>query len=162
MSTKCSFDFITPLFIGVDVTPEGEVVVICSLDMKVEAESLLSHFGLYAAYIFGSVLWEAFTVEYKFKMDYYQYCPIKCCAVEIDNSSIDSDKSVDREFARRGFTNDVLVKSSSTCRTSSQFTFAPISLVFSKMRMKTLLTLNQTCPPPLPPPKQLPPIPSNT
>ena len=109
MSTKCSFDFITPLFIGVDVTPEGEVIVICSLDMKVEAESLLSHFGLYTAYIFGSVVWEAFTVEYKFKMDYYQYCPIKCCAIEIDNSSIDSDDSVDREFARCGFTTDVLV-----------------------------------------------------
>ena len=70
MSTKCSFDFITPLFLGVDVSPEGEVVVICSLGMKVEAELLLSHFGLYVAHIFGSVVWEAFTMEYKLKM----YC----------------------------------------------------------------------------------------
>ena len=87
MSTKCSFDYITPLFTGVDIIPEGEVIVICSMDMKAEAESLLAHFGLYTAYIFGSVVWEAFTVKYKFKMDQYQYCPIKCCAVEIDNSS---------------------------------------------------------------------------
>ena len=77
--------------------------------MKVEADSLLSHFGLYVAHIFGSVFWEAFTVEYKLKMDCYQYCPIKNCAVEIDNSSIDSDESVDREFAKCGFTNNVLV-----------------------------------------------------
>ena len=77
--------------------------------MKVEAESLLSHFGLYVAHIFGSVVWEAFTVEYKLKMDCYQYYPIKNCAVEIDNSSIDLDESVDREFAKCGFTDDMLV-----------------------------------------------------
>ena len=58
MSAKCSFDFVTPLFLGVDVSPEGEVVVICSLGMKVEAELLLAHFGLYVAHIFGSVVWE--------------------------------------------------------------------------------------------------------
>ena len=81
MFTKCSYDFITPLFIGVDVSPEGEVVYICSLDMKVEAESLLSHFGLYVAYIFGSVVLEAFTMEYKLKMDCYQYYPTKNCAI---------------------------------------------------------------------------------
>ena len=109
MSTKWSFDFIAPLFIGVDVTPEGDVVVICSRDMKVEVESLLSHFGLYAAHIFGSVVWEAFTVEYKLKMNCYQYCPIKNCVVEIDNSSIYLDESVDREFAKCEFTDDVLV-----------------------------------------------------
>ena len=33
-TTKCSFDYITPLFVGVDVTPEGEVFFICSIDMK--------------------------------------------------------------------------------------------------------------------------------
>ena len=108
MTTKCSFDYITPLFAGVDVTPEGEVIVICSIDMKTEAESLLAHFGLYVAHIFGSVVWEAFSVEYKFKMDQYQYCPLKCCGVEIDNSSIESNDSVDKEFARCGFTDNVL------------------------------------------------------
>ena len=71
ISTKCSFDYITPLFIVVDVTPEGEVIVICSNNMKTEAESLLAHFGLYLAHIFSSVVWEAFSVEYKFKMDQY-------------------------------------------------------------------------------------------
>ena len=71
MSTKCSFDYITPLFIGVDVTPEGEVIVICSNKMKTEAESLLAHFCLYLAHIFGNVVWEAFSVKYKFKMDQY-------------------------------------------------------------------------------------------
>ena len=109
MSTKYSYDLITPLFLGVGLSPEGDVVVICSMDLKVEAKSLLSHFGLYVAVIFGSVFREAFTVEYKLKMNYYQYCPRKNCAVEIDNSIIDSDKSIDREFAKCGFTNDVLV-----------------------------------------------------
>ena len=108
MSTKCSFDYITPLFIGANVTPEREVIVICSLDMKTEAESLHAHFGLCVAHIFGSVVWEAFSVKYKFKMDLYQYCPLKCCAVEIDNSSIESNDSVDKEFARCGFNDDVM------------------------------------------------------
>ena len=34
---------------------------------------------------------------------------MKNCAIEIDNSTIDSDESVDREFAKCGFTEDVLV-----------------------------------------------------
>ena len=91
------------------MTPEGEVMVICSLGMKVEEESLLAHFGLYVAHIFGSVVWEAFTFEYKLRMDCYQYCPIKNCAVEIDNSSIESDASINREFAKCGLTDDMLV-----------------------------------------------------
>ena len=103
------FGFITPLFLGVDVSPEGEVVVIYSLGMKVEVKSLLAHFGLYVAHIFDRVVWEAFTFENNLKMDCYQYYPIKNCTVEIDNSSIDSDKSVDREFAKCGLTDDMLV-----------------------------------------------------
>ena len=83
MSTKCSFDYITPLFAAVDVTPEGEVIVICTKDMKTEAESLLAHFGLYLAYIFGSVVWEAFSAYYKLKMDQYQYCPLTGRTVEV-------------------------------------------------------------------------------
>ena len=98
-----------PLFVGVDVSPEGDVVIICGIDLKVEAEALLSHFGIYAAVISGSVVLAAFTVEYRYKMDGYQYCLRKNCAVEIDNSTIDSDKSVEREFAKCGFTDDVLV-----------------------------------------------------
>ena len=108
MSTKCSFDYITPLFAAVDVTPEGEVIVICTKDMKTEAESLLAHFGLYLAYIFGSVVWEAFSADYKLKMDQYQYCPLTGRAVELDNSSIESNDSVDEEFARCGFSDDVI------------------------------------------------------
>ena len=78
--------------------------------MKVEAESLLVHFGLYVAEIFGSIVWEAFTFEYKLRIDCYQYCPIKNCAIEIDNSSIELDASIDREFAKCGFTDDILVR----------------------------------------------------
>ena len=77
--------------------------------MQVEAESLLAHFVLYVAHILGSAVWEAFTVEYKLKIDCYQYGLIKNCAVEIDNLSIDSDESVNREFAKCGFTDDMLV-----------------------------------------------------
>ena len=77
MSTKCSHDLITPLFVGVDISPEGDVVVIYDIDLEVEAETLLLHFGIYAAVIFGSVVWEAFTVGYKVKMNGYQYCPRK-------------------------------------------------------------------------------------
>ena len=77
MSTKCSDDLITPLFVGVDVSPEGDVIIICNTDLGSEAEALLSHFGIYLAYNFRSVVWEAFTVGYKVNMDGYQYCPKK-------------------------------------------------------------------------------------
>ena len=58
MSTKCSHDLITPLFVGVDVSPEGDVIIICDIDLKVEAEALLLHFGIYTAVIFESVVWK--------------------------------------------------------------------------------------------------------
>ena len=56
VSTKCSHDLITPLFVGVDISPKVDVVIICNIDLKVEAEVLLSHFGIYAAVIFGSIV----------------------------------------------------------------------------------------------------------
>ena len=108
MLTKCSFDLSTPLFIAVDVSPEGEVVVTCNKSMKTEAESLLAHFGIYTAQIFGSVVWQAFTTVYKLKMDKYQYCPHTCRAIEIDTSSIETSDSLDEDFTRCGFTDDVI------------------------------------------------------
>ena len=62
MSTKSAQDQITPLFVGVDVSSEGDVLIICDIGMKGEVEALLSHFGIYVAVIFGSVVWGAFTV----------------------------------------------------------------------------------------------------
>ena len=63
MSTKFSDNLITPLLVAVDVSPERDVVIICDIDLNSEAEVLLSHFGIYLAYIFGTVVWEAFTVR---------------------------------------------------------------------------------------------------
>ena len=65
------------MFIAVDVSPTDEVVIYCDIDMKDEAEALLFHFGIYLALIFGSVVWEAFTPQYKMRMDGFQYCPAK-------------------------------------------------------------------------------------
>ena len=56
MSIKCSDDLLSPMFVAVDVSPKGEVVIICDIDMRNEAEALLSHFGIYLAYIFGSIV----------------------------------------------------------------------------------------------------------
>ena len=56
MSIKLVQDLITPLFVGVDVSPEGNVVIICDISMKEETEALLSHFGIYVAVIFGIVV----------------------------------------------------------------------------------------------------------
>ena len=77
MSVKCKDVYISPMFIAVDVSPTGDVVIICDIDMKDEAEALLSHFGIYLSLIFGSVVWQAFTAQYKMKMDGFQYCPLK-------------------------------------------------------------------------------------
>ena len=37
MSTKCSNDLIIPLFIAVDVSPKGEVVIVYDIDLRREA-----------------------------------------------------------------------------------------------------------------------------
>ena len=109
MSTKCSDDFITPMFVAVDELATGEVIITCDIGMKPEAEAFLSHFGVYAAYIFGSVVWEAFTVGYKMQMSDFQFCPIKGCAVEIDNSTVGTTESTDIEFAKCGLSEDLLI-----------------------------------------------------
>ena len=71
MSIKCSDDLISPMFVAVDVSPKGEVIIICNIDTRGETEALLSYFSIYLAYIFGSVVWEAFAVGYKIKIDAY-------------------------------------------------------------------------------------------
>ena len=39
-------------------------------------------------------------------MEAFQYCPMKCCAVEVDASTIASDNSFDRDFSKCGFTDN--------------------------------------------------------
>ena len=56
MSTKSVQDHISPFFIGIDRSPKGDVVIICDVSMKEEAETILSHFGIYLAIVFGSVV----------------------------------------------------------------------------------------------------------
>ena len=76
--------------------------------MKTEAESLLAHSGIYLVQIFWSAIWKAFTTSYKLKMDEYQYCPHTCRAIEIDSSSIESSESLQEDFTRCGFADDVI------------------------------------------------------
>ena len=59
-----------------------------------------SHLAIYLEQIFGVVIWEAFTHDYKENMSSFAYCNTKQCAVEITanespstGSSIDSDDS---------------------------------------------------------------------
>ena len=56
MSTKSSQDLVTPLFVGIDVSPEGDMILICNIGIEVEAEAMLSNFGIYLAVIFGSIV----------------------------------------------------------------------------------------------------------
>ena len=106
MSIKFVEDLITPLFDGVNVSPEDNVVIICDISMKEKAEGLLSHFGIYAVIIFGSVMWEAFTVSYKISMEPF-YFLVRCCAIGRDISIIVSNKSFDREFSKCELTDDM-------------------------------------------------------
>ena len=108
MSIKLVEDLITPLFIGVNISSEGDVVIICDVSMKEEAEGLLSHFRIYVAVIFGSDMWEAITVLYKTSMEVFQYCPMRNCAIKRDTSTIVFNESFDREFAKCGFTDDLI------------------------------------------------------
>ena len=56
MLTKSAQDLVTPLFVGINVSPEGDVVIICNIGMKGEAKAMLSHFGVYLVVIFGSIV----------------------------------------------------------------------------------------------------------
>ena len=108
MSIKSGVDYITPLFVAINVSTKGEVVILCDIDMKAEAEGILSHLGIYVALVFGSVTWEAFIVTYKASMEPYQYYPIRWCAIERDTLTIASDDSFDCEFSKCGLSNDVI------------------------------------------------------
>ena len=96
MLTKSAQDLVTPLFVGINVSPEGDVVIICNIGMKEETEAMLLHFSIFLAVIFGSVVWEAFTVSYKASMEPFQYCPVKNYVIERDTSNIASDESFDQ------------------------------------------------------------------
>ena len=61
MSIKSVQNLISPLFLGVNQSAKGEVVVTCDKSLKDEAEALLSHFGIYLEVVFGPVVWDAFT-----------------------------------------------------------------------------------------------------
>ena len=65
MSIKLGLEYITPLFDAINEYPEGEVVIICDISMKAEAEEILFRLGIYGVLVFGSVAWESFTVSYK-------------------------------------------------------------------------------------------------
>ena len=56
MLTKSSQDLVTPLFVGIDVSPEGDMILICNIGIEGEAEAMLSNFGIYLAVIFGSIV----------------------------------------------------------------------------------------------------------
>ena len=100
MAVKTQQDFRSPLFLGVDTQPDGSVVVTCDKSVKEEAEAFLSHLAIYLEQIFGVVIWEAFTHDYKESMSCFAYWNTKKCTVEItdnvspsENSSIASDDS---------------------------------------------------------------------
>ena len=105
---KPSIILLPSLFVGIDVSPDDEVVIISDIGMKDEVEAMLAHFGIYATVIFGSVVLEAFTMAYKISMVSFQLSPAKNCAIEIDNSTISSGESFDRKFAKCGFLDDVI------------------------------------------------------
>ena len=56
ISTKSVQDLISFLFNYVDQSPEVNVVVICDVSMKEEAEAHLSHFGIYLGVVYLALL----------------------------------------------------------------------------------------------------------
>ena len=54
MSIKLGIDYVTPLFVAINVSMKGEVVIVCDISMKEEAEGILSHLRIYVALVFGS------------------------------------------------------------------------------------------------------------
>ena len=82
MATKSIVNLGSPLFLGVDTTEEGEGIVTCDKCMKDEGEVILSHFAIYLGMIFGSVVWDTFTNNYRLSLANFPYYPLKKCAIE--------------------------------------------------------------------------------
>ena len=116
MAIKSIENHSSPLFLGVDQQADGTVIVTCDKSLRDEAETLLSHLGIYLEVVFGSVVWDAFTDLYRLNMKDFQYCPLRKCAIErvgpsdaSMNSTIasnDSATSIDQCFAKWGLHND--------------------------------------------------------
>ena len=77
MAIKSIVNLSSPLFLGVDQSAEGEVIVTCDKSLKDEAEAFLSHFSIYFELVFGSVVKDAFTDDYRVSMKEFQYSPLK-------------------------------------------------------------------------------------
>ena len=93
VGVKTQQDFRSPLFLGVDEQSDGSIIVTCNKSYKEEAEAFFSHLAIHLEQIFGVVIWEAFTHEYKESMSTFAYCPTKKCAVEITAHDPMSDTS---------------------------------------------------------------------
>ena len=100
MAVNTQQDLRSPLFLDANTQLDGSVIVTCDKSVKEEAEAFLSHLAIYLEQIFGVVIWEAFTHDYKESMSSFVYCNTKQCAVEITadksnstGSSIASDDS---------------------------------------------------------------------
>ena len=116
MAIKSIENLSSPLFLGVDQQDDGTVIVTCDKSLREEAETLLSHLGIYLEVVFGSVIWDAFTDPYRINMNEFQYCPTRKCAIErvgpsdaSNNSTLDSHNSatsIDQCFAKWGLHND--------------------------------------------------------
>ena len=75
------------------------------------------------------------------EMDAFQFCHIKQCAVELDSSTIDSTKSIDLDFTRMGFTEDLLILLKEILfdsKTNSLFMCVPTSTASLVMKTATL------------------------
>ena len=64
-------------FLGINTQEDGTLIVICDKSIQEKAKAFLSHIAIYLELIFGSVVWEAFTNEYRSSMANFQYCPVK-------------------------------------------------------------------------------------
>ena len=116
MAIKSIENLSSPLFLGVDQLADDNVIVTWDKSLREEAETLLSHLGIYLEVVFGSVVWDAFTDLYRLNMEDIQYCQIRKCAIErlgpTDSSmtstiaSNDSATSIDQCFAKWGLHND--------------------------------------------------------
>ena len=71
MSTKSAQDFVTPLFVGIDVSSEGDVVIICDIGMKGEMEAMLSQFGIYLAVILAALFGKPLLCHTKQAWNYF-------------------------------------------------------------------------------------------
>ena len=103
--------------------------------MKDKVEASLTHFIIYLEVVFGSVVWNVFTDEYRLRIANFWYCSLKKCAIE---TTAKPDSYVSSSIATNDSTANIN-QFFSDCRIFHDFDEFPNEIQFDLSHQVTLI-----------------------